>query len=60
MLVLQSEVLNVYMFKDLDYQGKPTYTVKYGLQEKSFSHFSNVMEEYYHCCKHSARCEELI
>jgi len=57
MIIMQSEILNVYMFKDYNYKGDAIYTVKYGLQIEKSSNFDSAQVEFKNCCEHSAQCE---
>lgn len=59
MLIIKSDTLNVYMFKDIDYKGAVTFTVKYGFEVKTFERFKAAIIFYSNCCEHSAQCEGL-
>lgn len=59
MIIMQSDYLNVYLFRDIDYKGSATYTVKYGLEVKQFNEWASAFNQYQNACNHSAQCEGL-
>ena len=59
MVIISSDKLNVYMFRDVDYQGDVFYTVRYGFDQKTFSGFTDAVNFYSDCCEHSLQCNDL-